>query len=555
MDRRSWLWRRKSETDSSERFSDHQSFAINNNPQSSNHDDDDVTTSLRNKLSAALSDITAKEHLINQHSKVAEDAVSGWEKAEKELLTVKQQLEVAINKNLGLEDRVVHLDAALKECVRQLRQAREEQDQKINDAIERKTREWESTKSELQCKLLELQTQLQTTEAATSVDSALKKKLEAAEKENSSLKRELLSQAEEVEIRIMERDLSTQAAETASKQHLECIKKVAKLEAECRRLKTVARKADHKSLTASSSCSDSCASANVNEFDELKNQKDIGQKVMVPAVKIDLMDDFLEMERLAALPDTESGTSYLETGSLMEQTRGVESPLKGELQSMIHRTAELEGRLERLEEEKVEIQKHLSECQGKLEMSFIQRKEADSKLAELHAQLALANDSKQVVEKEIERTKARREEVESQLLVAEAENKTLRSMVGLLNAEVIKEHALSVEYVVKNRKLEEELSELKRQAELQQEAEQGRVEGWKTKQEKELADAASKFVECQKTILSLGRRLKSLATMEDFLLDSEQGRLQVNSEYLKAADNPIHKSENNSDKESLVPVN
>ena len=33
------------------------------------------------------------------------------------------------------------------------------------------------------------------------------------------------------------RELSTQAAETASKQHLESIKKVAKLEVECRRLK------------------------------------------------------------------------------------------------------------------------------------------------------------------------------------------------------------------------------------------------------------------------------------------------------------------------------
>ena len=47
-----------------------------------------------------------------------------------------------------------------------------------------------------------------------------------------------------------------------------------------------------------------------------------------------------------------------------------------------------------------------------------------------------------------------------------------------------------------------------------------------TWQEKELAVAASKLAECQKTIASLGRQLKSLATLEDFLLDSEKPQQQ-----------------------------
>lgn len=38
-------------------------------------------------------------------------------------------------------------------------------------------------------------------------------------------------------------------------------------------------------------------------------------------------------------------------------------------------------------------------------------------------------------------------------------------------------------------------------------------------QEKELAVAASKFAECQRTIASLGQRLQSLATLEDFLIE------------------------------------
>lgn len=34
--------------------------------------------------------------------------------------------------------------------------------------------------------------------------------------------------------------------------------------------------------------------------------------------------------------------------------------------------------------------------------------------------------------------------------------------------------------------------------------------------------AASKFAECQKTIASLGRQLRSLVTLDDFLIDSEK---------------------------------
>ena len=40
-------------------------------------------------------------------------------------------------------------------------------------------------------------------------------------------------------------------------------------------------------------------------------------------------------------------------------------------------------------------------------------------------------------------------------------------------------------------------------------------------QDKELAEAAGRFAECQKTIASLGRQLKTLATLDDFLIDSE----------------------------------
>ncbi|KAB5556460.1 hypothetical protein DKX38_007369 [Salix brachista] len=553
----------------------------------------DNERTLTDKLSAALLNLSAKEELIKQHVKVAEEAVSGWEKAEKELSALKQQIKAATEKNSGLEDRVSHLDAALKECVRKLRQSSEEQDRRINEAVTKKISECESTKSKLEAQLIELQARLETTksDATVSADSELWKKLNSLEKENSSLKRELLSLAEEIQVRILERDLSTQAAETASKLQLESIKKLAKLEAECRKLKAVARKGspanDHKYLTASSICAESftdsqsdngdrllavesdswkrsglemneCdqtfpgswACAHDTELDQSNNQKPFGRNIMVPSSEINLMDDFLEMERLAALPDTESGSSYLEAGPVSDKGNGSGNPLKEELESMINRTTELEEKLDKMEEEKFKSEMALTECQRQLETLRSQLKEADVKMGELQALLALANESRQASEEEIKRFDSKREETESQLRIAEAEIKTLLSKIVSLDAEVEKERALSAENAAKSQELEGELSKMKCEVELQHEIERKRVASFNQELkitqhsdlhsgiiqlEKELAVAASKFAECQKTIASLGLQLRSLATLED-LIDSEKSS-DVSSEESKDHEN------------------
>ncbi|XP_022740494.1 filament-like plant protein isoform X2 [Durio zibethinus] len=529
----------------------------------------DNVKSLTEKLSAALMNINAKEDLVKQHAKVAEEAVSGWEKAEKDVLALKQQLDAAMKKNAALEDRVGHLDGALKECVRQLRQAREEQEKKIHETVTKKCHEWESSKSELESQLLGLKAQLKTTKSGTtaSADPDLHPKLEEIEKENSALKLQLLSRAEELELRIIERDLSTQAAETASKQHLESIKKLAKLEAECCRLKAIARKAssanDQKSFTASSICvesftdsqseggegllavetnthkmtglemnecetsrSDAWASALITELDQFRNEKAFGRNIMAPSVEINLMDDFLEMERLAALPDIESGSGFNEAGPISDQTSTVENPLKADLETSIHRIAELEEKLAMAEEKKFELQMAFTESQKQLKTLQNQLRDADTKLVDVQTQLALADNSIQVAEEEAKVANMNRELVESRLKDAEIERKTLMSKVTSLEEEVENEQALSAENMTKCKKLEDELSNLKCQAKLQHEAELQHVASYneelKVQQDKELAIAASKLAECQKTIASLGQQLKSLATLEDFLIDSDK---------------------------------
>ncbi|KAI4336477.1 hypothetical protein L6164_014999 [Bauhinia variegata] len=584
MDRRSWLWRRKSsekspgETESSgsisshsERFSDDQVYPTHTVPSpevtsKAAPNDAEVTDVkiLTEKLSAAILNISAKEELVKQHAKVAEEAVSGWEKAENEVLSLKQQLEAAKQKNSALENRVSHLEGALKECMRQHRQAREEQEQKIREAVANSSHDLESKKCELERKVVELEAQLLTNkaEAAASIHSGLHQRLEDLEKENSGLKLELQSRLEELEFRIVEKELSTQAAETASKQHLESIKKVAKLEAECRRLKSIARKAfsanDHKSLTASSvyvesftdsqsdsgerlqtvesdvrkfggwelnecepSRSDSWTSALIVELDQFKNDKAVGKNLMPPSVEINLMDDFVEMERLAALPDTESESNFVEAGHALDQQNGGQSALKAELEAMTQRNAELEGKIEGMEASRLEVDVALTNCQKKLEESESRIKEAELKITELQTQLALANKSNE----ELKATKTKNAVVESKLKAFQSDMEELISKISLLEKEIENERALSAEKAAKCRKLEDELSRMKHEAALQREAEIVHREGvnseMKLKQETELALAATRFAECQKTIASLGQQLKSLATLEDFLLDTE----------------------------------
>lgn len=570
MEKRKWLWKKKpsdrspGETDSSGSLSSHSERCSDEQleqeevKESAYHDtqssevttkvvitDDEATASVKNlttKLSAALVNVSAKEHLVKQHAKVAEDAIAGWEKAENEVTVLKQQLEVAIQQNLALEVRVSHLDSALKECVRQLRQAREEQEQRIQDAVAEKSSEFKSVMAELENQLLQLQTNVESTVAhyPASADPNILLKLDSLEKENSVLKFELLSRSEELEIRTIERDLSTQAAETASKQQLESIKKVARLEAECRRLQTMARKSssnsDQKSAASSvcadsasdnqpdsgdhansldnstckmtksesnecqKSCSDSWASALIAELDQFKNDKGMPKDFRASSIEIDMMDDFLEMERLVALPELQSKVPSVESEA---KSNTVENAFQAELETMVNRVSELEERLEKIEEEKSRLECALNERQDSLEASEAQLAEAEIRVEDLQKELAVLNEAKELLE--------------FQLIGMEVEARTLSANVDSLKTEVQKERSLSAEMAVKYRELENELMRKSQEIELQQAA--GSNGELKVKQE-DLAVAADKLAECQHTIASLGRQLKSLATLEDFLIDT-----------------------------------
>ncbi|PIN10224.1 hypothetical protein CDL12_17194 [Handroanthus impetiginosus] len=561
MEKKKWPWKRKTserslgESESSGSFSSHserysdeqdasrespndstQSPEISSKASIINNEMSESVKSLTEKLSAALVNVSAKEDLVKQHAKVAEEAVAGWEKAENEVASLKQQLEVAVQQNLNLEVRVSHLDGALKECVRQLRQARDEHDKRISDVLEEKNRKWESAKSELEKQIFELRTQAEAAKAekSASIDHRSLLILQKLEKENSLLKQELAARCKELELMIIERDLSTQAAETASKLQLESIKKIAKLEAECRRLQTVARRSSPinnlKSVTASHfyaesltdshsdngerpnvvemngsepSCSDSWASALIAELDNFKNIKPLGKSRAVCSFEIDMMDDFLEMERLAASPETKSNTPITESAS--GESVSMDNPLRAELDSMTQRVAELEKKLEKLEAEKIELENALDESRGSLKAAESKTDEAEAELEKLRKELTAVNEAK--------------ESLEFQLVGMEVEARTMSANVDSLKAEVEKERTSSAELTSKCQELENELTRTAQATKIQENTNQHGEP--KIKQE-DVAVAANKLAECQKTIASLGKQLKSLATLEDFLIDTSK---------------------------------
>lgn len=222
---------------------------------------------LGDKLSSALAECSAKDDLVKKHSKTAKEALAGWEKAEAKALSLKEELEEALKERDIGEERTRHLDAALKECMQQLRFVREDQEQRIHDVMVKAAEELEETKMFLEekleesgqtiakltaensqlCKAVLLKDQLieelNQEKARVEADvNALLARLEHLEKDNNLLIYELRVLEKEVDIRNEEREFNRRTADASHKQHLENVKKIAKLESECQRLRLLVRK-------------------------------------------------------------------------------------------------------------------------------------------------------------------------------------------------------------------------------------------------------------------------------------------------------------------------
>ncbi|KAG6699413.1 hypothetical protein I3842_08G066200 [Carya illinoinensis] len=211
--------------------------------------------------------MTTKENLVKQHAKVAEEAVSGWEKAEAEALALKNHLESVTLAKRSAEDRASHLDGALKECMRQIRNLKEDHEQKLQEVVLTRTKQWDKIRLEFEAKIVNLEQELLKSAAENAALSRslqerssmlvkiseeklqaeadvelLKSNVDTCQREINSLKYELHIVSKELEIRNEEKNMSVRSEEVANKQHMEGVKKIAKLEAECQRLRGLVRK-------------------------------------------------------------------------------------------------------------------------------------------------------------------------------------------------------------------------------------------------------------------------------------------------------------------------
>lgn len=326
--------------------------------------------------------------------------------------------------------------------------------------------EWEFRKSTLENKLVQLQSELQSSKAKDSNVQDLQCKLEYVEKQNSILKIELVSISEELKLMTSERDLSTHAAETASKQQLESIKKVANLEAECRMLKAFFRKRsavnDHKSSASSSAFepsthslsntgehlstveNDSCntsglepnnnyqnssgflSSALVSELSQYKHGKPHKRDLIASSLEIKLMDDFLEMEKLAACPETVCERSNGRGAHIREPI------LKTELGATTSQAAEVE-KLVKMKVEKLKLEMELTECRGELKISKEQLEETKDNLIEVRAQLSMENEARRKLEAEFKATTTKLKDLTEHSQKMEAEIVELKAKLSMAN--------------------------------------------------------------------------------------------------------------------------
>lgn len=259
MERKSWSWKKKVleklassriNTDSSEDYSKHctddlirTQFIFKEQVSTP-----DGISQAEMKLRILGEQLMARDELVQQHAKVAEEAVTGWEKAECEAACLKQQLDEEMLCKVATEEQLVRLETALKDSMGKLQHA-EERELRLQRVVEAKNQELDNLRGEMESTLSKIVNEM--TRAAKEADaksraedkaSVLQKRVDMAEKEQANLKYEIHVLTKELDIRNEELELNKQAAEAANKQHLEYVKRAAKLDDDCQRLRLLLRK-------------------------------------------------------------------------------------------------------------------------------------------------------------------------------------------------------------------------------------------------------------------------------------------------------------------------
>ncbi|XP_024932871.3 filament-like plant protein 7 isoform X1 [Ziziphus jujuba] len=272
MDHKAWLWRKKS-SEKTILAIDKVDSRLRTEQIQANTTEKGVATersakNLNEKLASVLLDCHVKEDVSTKIAKTAGEATAAQDKAEKETELLKQEQDEALKQEaVAANEKLALSEAALKECRQQLSLAREEQEQRIHDAVTVTSREYEKAQKLLEEKLAQASNRLVSLTVENSNLSnafvvkdkvieelqrrksqadaefcALMTRLDSTEKENAFLKYEFHMLEKELEIRNVEMEYYRRSADESQKQQLESVSRITKLEQECERLRLLVRK-------------------------------------------------------------------------------------------------------------------------------------------------------------------------------------------------------------------------------------------------------------------------------------------------------------------------
>lgn len=166
--------------------------------------------------------------------------------AEAESALLKQELDRALQQGEAAEQRLAHLEAALKDCMEEIESLQGEQEERLKNTVSKATMDFEKAQKKLEGKLAESNKRVSNLSAEnTNLMKALlckEKLIEDLDKGKAHLEAEfdmlmarLDSAEEELELLNEEREYSRRSA-------LESAKQIKKLEAECQELRNLVRK-------------------------------------------------------------------------------------------------------------------------------------------------------------------------------------------------------------------------------------------------------------------------------------------------------------------------
>ncbi|XP_076956391.1 filament-like plant protein 7 [Bidens hawaiensis] len=538
MDQKTWLWKK--------------SFAqksIDGNSESENEAErlqydkeaalERTVKNLHEKVASLLCECNAKDNLIAEHAKTAQQAIADHEKTAAQMALQNQELEAAVLQKAEANERLVNLNTALKDYRQQMTCLKDEQDQKVSEAVD----DIKRAHKKLEEKFIETSKKLATlTVENAQLSNALLMKEELIEDVSHQMSQatvrfsELISRLDSVEkendilkyeYRVLERELEirTRCADVANIQNQESLKRVVKLEAECQKLRLLVKK----QVTGSN---DKRTVFMMNRLCEVEEENKIlkenlckkedeirvleaeyahssaGRRTMVGDSDMSLMDDFVEMERLAIVSSDASNLDSVGK-ELVPVTQGdIINPSNDWLQSVLNAILEQTRVSEKGFDEILEEIKTGLKCQSDSDhvSGYITWKSPESETS-LKTELEDLKKSKSMIEDQLENQKLVNEELDHKLSVATIQINEANQNISALKVELEDRSHCCEELEATCLDLQLQLASVadKDVANVDVVQESKLVQtGW------EITAASAKLAECQETIFSIGRQLKAL---------------------------------------------